>query len=54
MEQILSWLIWLPVVGMVAIAFIPRDKEDVIKITAAVTTGLQFFLTLVLLQRFTS
>ncbi|MBL50610.1 MAG: oxidoreductase [Candidatus Marinimicrobia bacterium] len=52
MEQILSWLIWLPVVGMVAIAFIPRDKEDVIKITAAVTTGLQFFLTLVLWNNF--
>ena len=41
MEHILSWLIWLPIIGMVAIAFIPREKEDVIKITAAATTGLQ-------------
>ena len=30
MEYILSWLIWLPIVGMVAIAFIPREKEDLI------------------------
>ncbi len=52
MEHILSWLIWLPIIGMVAIAFIPRDKEDVIKITAAVTTGLQFLLTLVLWNNF--
>jgi len=54
MEHILSWLIWLPIIGMVAIAFIPRDKEDVIKITAAATTGLQFLLTLVLWKNFDS
>ena len=52
MQNILSWLIWLPIIGMVAIAFIPRDKEDVIKITAAVATGLQLLLTLVLWQNF--
>ena len=54
MEHILSWLIWLPIIGMVAIAFIPREKEDVIKITAATTTGLQFLLTLVLWKNFDS
>ena len=54
MEHILSWLIWLPIIGMVAIAFIPREKEDVIKIIAAATTGLQFLLTLVLWKNFDS
>ena len=48
MENILSILIWLPVVGMVAIAFIPREKEELIRITAAVTTGIQFLFTLFL------
>ena len=43
-SNILSWLIWLPVAGMVAILFIPREKEDVIKIVAAVATGLQLWL----------
>ena len=52
MENILNWIIWFPIIGMVAIAFIPRDKEDVIKITAAVATGLQFLLTLVLWQNY--
>jgi len=52
MENILSWIIWFPIIGMVAIAFIPRDKEDVIKITAAVATGLQLLLTLVLWQNY--
>ena len=52
MENILNWIIWFPIIGMVAIAFIPRDKEDVIKITAAVATGLQLLLTLVLWQNY--
>jgi len=52
MENILSWLIWMPVIGIGIIAFIPRDKNDLIKIIAAVTTGLQFLLTLVLWQNY--
>ena len=52
MDNILSWLIWIPVLGMGVIAFIPRDKEKLIKIAAAVTTGLQLLLTLVLWQNF--
>ena len=46
--NILSWLIWLPIIGVVAIAMIPREKEDFKKITSAVTTGLQILLTLLL------
>ena len=46
--NILSWLIWLPVIGVAAIAFIPRDKVDLIKIVSAVATGFQFLLTLIL------
>ncbi|NHZ84638.1 MAG: hypothetical protein GWP19_02015 [Planctomycetia bacterium] len=38
--NILSLLIWLPTIGMLAIAFVPRDKVDVIKIIAATATGL--------------
>ena len=48
MENILSWLIWLPVVGMVVIAFIPRDKEETITIIAGDKTGIQLLLTIVL------
>ena len=31
MEHILSWLIWLPIIGMVVIVLIPRSQEDIIK-----------------------
>ena len=51
-NYILSLLIWLPVLGMVAIAFIPREKENSIKIAAAITTGVQFMLTLILWNGF--
>ena len=54
MENILSILIWLPVIGMVTIGFIPRAKEELIRITAAVTTGIQFLLTLFLWGDFDS
>ena len=54
MDHILSWLIWLPVIGMIGIAFIPREKEDLIKIAAATTTGVQFLFTLVLWSNFNS
>ena len=52
MENILSWIIWLPIIGMVAIAFIPREREDLIKISAAVITGIQFLFTIVLWRNF--
>jgi len=53
-NYILSWLIWLPVVGMIVISFIPRDQKNVIKIVAAVATGLQFWIAVLLWLRFDS
>jgi len=44
MNHLLSWIIWLPVLGMVAIIFVPRDKSEVIKKIAAVFSGLQLVL----------
>jgi len=48
MEHILSWLIWLPIIGMVVIVLIPRNQEDIIKKVAAVFTGVQFLFSIVL------
>ena len=54
MEHILSWLIWLPVIGIAVILFIPREKESLIRLTAAVATGIQLLLSLLLWSRFDS
>lgn len=52
MEYILSWLIWMPVIGIAVILFIPREKENIIKMTAVVTTGIQLALALLLWSKF--
>ena len=52
MEHILSWLIWLPIIGMVVIVLIPRNQEDIIKKVAAVFTGVQFLFSIVLWKQF--
>ncbi|MFH1852852.1 MAG: NADH-quinone oxidoreductase subunit M [Candidatus Neomarinimicrobiota bacterium] len=46
--HILSWLIWLPVLGMAVILFLPGRLTTAIKVTAAVATGIQLALALVL------
>ena len=48
----LSWIIWIPVIGMVAIALIPRENIRLIKIVTAIATGIQFLLTLLLWSKF--
>ena len=50
--NILSWLIWVPVVGAVVIVALPRDKADVIKWVAAAFTGLQLIIAAVLWMNF--
>ena len=52
MDNILSWIIWIPILGMVVIAFIPREKQDLIKRAAAVTTGIQLLIAIVLWSAF--
>ena len=50
--NILSWIIWVPLLGMALIAFVPRGKTQLIKIITALTTGVQFLVTLVLWSQF--
>lgn len=50
--SILSWIIWIPVIGMVAIALVPRENVKMIKGITAAATGIQFLVTLLLWNRF--
>ncbi|RMF06418.1 MAG: NADH-quinone oxidoreductase subunit M [Candidatus Neomarinimicrobiota bacterium] len=52
--HILSWLIWLPVAGIVAMMFVPRERKDIIKVIAAVATGLQTWVAVILLLNYDS
>ena len=52
MENILSLLIWIPILGAIVVAFLPRDKDNLIRYTSAVVTGLQFVFAIVLWKKF--
>ena len=52
MNSLLNLILWLPVVGMVAILFIPKDKKNAIRMTSLVTTFITFVVTLVLYKNF--
>ena len=54
MEHILSWIIWLPVIGIAVILFIPREKKTLIKLTSAGATGIQLLLAMLLWSNFDS
>ena len=49
MENILSLLIWLPIIGAVVVTFLPRDKEDLIRYTSAGFTGIKFIIAILFL-----
>ncbi len=52
MNHLLSWIIWLPVIGIIAVIIIPRDKGTLIKQVSAVVTGVQLVLTIYLWRIF--
>ena len=52
MENILSLLIWLPILGAIVVVFIPRDKENIIRYASVVFTGLQFIVAIQLWRQF--
>lgn len=52
MNAILSWIIFLPIVGMFAVMFIPRDFHRLIRWTATAITALVLLLSLQVLAKF--
>ncbi|MBU1702066.1 MAG: NADH-quinone oxidoreductase subunit M [Candidatus Eisenbacteria bacterium] len=52
MSGLLSWLTFIPIIGMVLIILVPRDKHQLIKIIAAVATGISLILSVVLFLQF--
>ena len=52
MSNLLNWILWLPIIGMVGICFIPKDRENLIRYSALATTLVTFLLTLLLYLNF--
>ena len=52
MENILSLLIWIPILGAIIVAFLPRDNENLVRYISAAITGLEFIVAIVLWRAF--
>ncbi len=52
MDHILSWITFFPLLGVIAIMFVPGGQEKLVKIIAAAVTFVPFVLALILMSRF--
>ena len=52
MSGLLTWLTFVPVIGMVVILFMPRERHLLIKIVAAAATGVSLVLSVALFMAF--
>jgi NADH-quinone oxidoreductase subunit M len=52
--SILTWVVFFPVLGVLVILFIPRDRPNVIRWTALIASTITFVISLVMLSQFDS
>ncbi|MBY0516043.1 MAG: NADH-quinone oxidoreductase subunit M [Bacteriovoracaceae bacterium] len=52
MNGLLNWILWSPIVGLIALLVIPKGNDNAIRWTALVSTAFTFILTLVLYAKF--
>lgn len=48
----LTWVTFVPILGMLGILFVPKERPDVVKVVAAVATGIQLWISLMILFGF--
>lgn len=52
MNGILNWVLWLPVVGIIAVLFTPKGKDNLVRMVTLATTSIVLVLTVVLYLNF--
>lgn len=52
MNGILNWILWLPIIGMVAVILTPKAKENAIRLVTLVTTSITLVLSVLLYLKF--
>jgi NADH-quinone oxidoreductase subunit M len=50
--NLLNWILWLPILGMIGVLFAPKQNHNVIRWIALISTAVTFILTLVLYHGF--
>ena len=52
MKGILNWILWLPIIGVLAILLTPKAKDNVIRLITLATTSITLLLSVVLYLKF--
>lgn len=52
MNGILNWILWMPVIGMLAVIVTPKAKENVIRLVTLVATSITLVLSVILYLNF--
>ena len=52
MNGILNWILWLPVIGMIAVIITPSAKTNMIKMVTLATTSVTLILSVLLYLKF--
>ncbi len=50
--DLLSWILWMPIIGMLGVLILPKNNAKLIKTWALINTVITFLLTLVLYKKF--
>jgi NADH-quinone oxidoreductase subunit M len=50
--NLLNWILWLPIMGMIGVLFAPKQNHNVIRWISLISTAITFILTLVLYRGF--
>ncbi|MDD0854701.1 NADH-quinone oxidoreductase subunit M [Halobacteriovorax sp. GB3] len=51
-SNLLNWILWMPIIGVLGILFIPRTKEGAIRVWSLINTVITLVLSLVLYAKF--
>ncbi len=52
MNGILNWILWMPIIGMIAVLVTPKAKENVIRMVALASTAVTLILSVILYLNF--
>jgi NADH-quinone oxidoreductase subunit M len=51
-SNLLNWILWMPIIGMLGVLLFPKSNETAMKVWALINTVITFALTIVLYSRF--
>ena len=51
-SSLLNWILWMPMIGVLGVLLIPRQKEGMIRYWSLINTGITLLLSILLYMQF--